>query len=294
MLSLLSIGMLGSMETTTLTRTDRPTTADRVRQACVLVGAVVAIAGAAVGSGAFGGQAVAEAAGGALSATATPVAPAGPAFSIWSAIYLGLGIVAVAQALPRQATNPRLRATAWWILASMLLNAGWIGVVQLGSVAGSVLVILGLLAVLCVVFVTLVRTPPRGLVDGTTDVTMGLYLGWVSVASLANIAAFLSDAGVGELVLGATAWSVILLGAAAALAVAYAVYGRRRPTVVVPVGLAMAWGLAWISIGRAQGPLENGVVAVAAGVASGVALLGCLVAAAVGRRARGVEPRQIA
>ena len=51
---------------------------------------------------------------------------------------------------------------------------------------------------------------------------------------------------------------------------------------IVPVGLAMAWGLAWISIGRAQGPLENGTVALVAGVASAVALIGCVVAAASG------------
>src|SRR3954447_7639852 len=175
------------MGTTTAPPAARPTTADRLRQVGVLVGAIVAIAGAAIGSGAFDGQAVQDAAGGALSATATPVAPAGPAFSIWSAIYLGLAVVAVAQVLPRQATNPRLRATAWWVLASMLLNALWIGVVQLGSLAGSVVVILGLLAVLCVLLVALVRVPPRGIVDVTTDVTVGLYLGWVSVAALANI-----------------------------------------------------------------------------------------------------------
>ncbi|WP_456845261.1 tryptophan-rich sensory protein [Cellulomonas sp. P5_C6] len=265
---------------------DRPTTADRTRQVCVLVGAVVAVVGAAAGSGAFGGQAVADAAGGALSATATPVAPATPAFSIWSAIYLGLAVVAVAQALPRQATNPRLRATAWWVLASMLLNALWIGVVQRGSLVGSVLVIVGLLAVLCVLFVALVAAPPRGVVDVTTDVTVGLYLGWVSVAALANVAAFLAHAGVGDLVLGATAWSVVLLAGAAALSLAYATYGRGRPTVIVPLGLAMAWGLAWISIGRSQGPLQNGAVALAAGLASGVALVGCVVAAALGRRTR--------
>ena len=62
------------------------TTRDRVRQVTVLVGAVVAIAGAAVGSGAFGGQPIADAADGALSATATPLAPDTPAFSIWSLI----------------------------------------------------------------------------------------------------------------------------------------------------------------------------------------------------------------
>ena len=112
----------------------------------------------------------------------------------------------------------------------MLLNALWIGIVQAGSVGGSVVVILALLAVLSLVFVRLVRLAHTDAVASwVTDVTVGLYLGWVSVATLANIAAFLSVAGVGELGLGATAWSVVVLVAAAGLSVAYAVFGRTRP-----------------------------------------------------------------
>jgi hypothetical protein len=279
--------MLGHMETTSTASVAPVTSQDRVRQVTVLVGAAVAIAGAAVGSGAFGGQPIAEAAGGALSATATPLAPDTPAFSIWSVIYTGLAVFAVVQALPRQATDPRLRAVSWWVLASMLLNALWIAVVQAGSVAGSVAVILALLAVLAVIFVRLVRIPHTGTATSlVTDVTAGLYLGWVSVASLANIAAFLASAGVGELGLGVTAWSVVVLAAAAALAVAYAVAGRSRPSVVVPVGLAMAWGLAWIGVGRTNGPVLDETVATAAFVAAGVALLAPLVAVVASRRRR--------
>lgn len=263
----------------------RTTSSDRVRQVTVLVGAVIAIVGATVGSGAFGGQPIAEAADGALSATATPVAPDSPAFSIWSVIYTGLALFAIVQALPRQATDRRLRAVAWWVLASMLLNALWIAVVQAGSVGGSDLVIIVLLAVLATMFVTLVRldhtTPLPSVV---TDVTVGLYLGWVSVATLANTAAFLAIAEVGELGLGATGWSVVLVSAAALLAVAYGAYGRRRPAVVIPVGLAMAWGLTWIGIGRTQGPLVDETVAPAAFVAAGVALLAPIVAALAARR----------
>ena len=88
----------------------------------------------------------------------------------------------------------------------------------------------------------------------------------------------------GELGLGATGWSVVLVSAAALLAVAYGVYGRRRPALVVPVGLAMAWGLAWIGVGRTQGPLVDETVGTAAFVAAGVALLAPLVAALAGRR----------
>ncbi|SFK43321.1 TspO/MBR family protein [Cellulomonas sp. KH9] len=263
----------------------RTTSQDRVRQVTVLVGAAIAIVGATVGSGAFGGQPIAEAAGGSLSATATPVAPDSPAFSIWSVIYTGLAVFAIVQALPRQATDRRLRAIAWWVLASMLLNALWIAVVQAGSVGGSDVVIIVLLAVLATMFVRLVRMDhTTTLPSVVTDVTVGLYLGWVSVATLANTAAFLAIAGVGELGLGATGWSVVLVSAAALLAVAYGAYGRRRPAVVIPVGLAMAWGLTWIGIGRTNGPLVDETVATAAFVAAGVAFVAPVVAVLAARR----------
>ncbi|MDM7829910.1 tryptophan-rich sensory protein [Cellulomonas edaphi] len=263
------------------------TTRDRVRQVTVLLGAVVAIGGAAVGSGAFGGQPIAEAAGGALSATATPLAPDNPAFSIWSLIYLGLGVFAVVQALPSRGADPRLRAVSWWVLGSMLLNALWIAVVQAGSVGGSVAVILTLVAVLAVVFVRLVRLAHTAVgASWVTDVTVGLYLGWVSVATLANVAAFLSTAEVGSLGLGATTWSVVVLAAGAVLSVAYAVFGAGRPSVALPVGLAMAWGLGWIGLGRTRGALVDETVAVAAFVAAAVALVAPVVMSVRSRRAR--------
>ncbi len=268
----------------------RTTSRDRVRQVTVLIGAIVAILGAAIGSGAFGGQPIAEAAGGALSATATPIAPDTPAFSIWSVIYTGLVVFAVVQAVPRLGSDPRLRAVSWWLLASMLLNALWIGVVQAGTVGGSVPVMLSLLAVLAVTYVRLVRLAPTGPVTSlVTDVTLGLYLGWVSVATLANITAFLVVAGVGDLGLGATAWSAIVLAAGAALAVAYAMYGARRPSVVVPVGLAMGWGLMWIGLGRTNGPLLDRAVGIAAFVAAAVALLAPVATTLAARAATGAR-----
>ena len=200
-------------------------------------------------------------------------------------IYLGLAVFAVVQALPRQGADPRLRAVSWWVLASMLLNAVWIGVVQAGSVGGAAVVILALLAVLAVIFVRLVRLAHTSAVSSvTTDLTIGLYLGWVSVASLANIAAFLTVADVGELGLGATAWSVVVLAAAAVLSVAYAVFGRVRPTVIIPVGLAMGSGLMWIGLGRTNGPLLDSTVATAAFVAAGVAVLAPVVTSIAARR----------
>ncbi|SDS25526.1 hypothetical protein SAMN04489860_1144 [Paraoerskovia marina] len=262
-----------------------PTRADRVRQVTVLIGAVVAIAGAAVGSGAAGGQAIQDAAGGALAADATVLAPDSPAFSIWSVIYAGLAVFAVYQALPAQATNDRLRSVSWWVLASMLLNAAWIGVIQGGWLWLSVVVIALLVAVLAVILVRLVRIPASGWFESlVTDGTVGLYLGWASVATLADVAATLTAEDIGTSA-DASIWGVVVLGAGTALAIAYAIFAAPRPTVAIAIGLAMAWGIGWISAGRFNGPLIDETVAVAAAVAAAVALVAPLVT--VGMRRRG-------
>ena len=257
-----------------------PAPSDRVRQVVVLVGSLVAAGAAAYGAGAFGGSGGEPTAGGALSSTATPVAPDNPAFRIWSVIYLGLFVFAVYQVLPRHAASPRLRVTAWWVLVSMVLNAAWIGVVQAGWIPLSVVVIAALLAVNAVVVVRLVRRRPESTAQAVVlDGTMGLYTGWVSVATLANVAAAFADAGVGELGLGATGWSVVLVVAAAALSVAWAAFAAGRRAVALGIGLAMSWGLAWIAVGRFQGELVDTTVAWAAVGASAVALVAAVVAA---------------
>ncbi|EED6225829.1 tryptophan-rich sensory protein, partial [Salmonella enterica subsp. enterica serovar Haifa] len=58
------------------------------RQSLVIAAAVFMLVAAAIGAGAFGGDSVDELQGGALSAQGSYLAPAGPAFSIWSLIYL--------------------------------------------------------------------------------------------------------------------------------------------------------------------------------------------------------------
>src|SRR5690606_37209918 len=70
---------------------------DRLRQVIVSISAAVAVLGALIGSGVFGGEPMPEASGGAFAADATPIAPGGPAFSIWSVIYAGLVAYAVWQ-----------------------------------------------------------------------------------------------------------------------------------------------------------------------------------------------------
>jgi hypothetical protein len=237
---------------------------DRLRQITVLISAVLALIGSFIGSGAAGGNAIQTASGGALAADATPIAPGGPAFSIWSVIYTGLVLYAVWQLLPRQKSDARQRRLGYPIAASMLLNAAWILSVQFDLLPLSVPVIVLLLAVLAWIFVILLRTRPRSIVETVlVDGTMGLYLGWVCVATAANIAAVLTDAGFDGFGLAVDAWGVVVIGVAGLVGVLLAVVGRGR---LAPT-LALCWGLAWVAVARLTGDLLSTPTAIAAIVA---------------------------
>ncbi len=237
---------------------------DRTRQIIVTLSAVFMIVGTLFGTGVIGTR-VEESSGGSLSATATLIAPAVPAFSIWSVIYLGLVAYVVWQWLPANATSPRLRSTGLLAAVSMVLNAAWLLVTQVGWLWVSVVVILALAVTLGELVRRLGRPETRSWVEAVVvDGTYGLYLGWVSVATAANITATLVDSGV-DPQLGVAQWlAVAVLAVAAAIGVVLATRLGGR----VAVGLAMVWGLCWIGVGRLSGEPASTVAGVAAFVAA--------------------------
>ncbi|WP_313542485.1 TspO/MBR family protein [Leifsonia aquatica] len=248
----------------------RPVAADRVRQIVVIASAVAALVGAVVGSGLVGGTPIPEVAGGALSADATLLAPAGPAFAIWSVIYAGLVLYAIWQALPSQAGRERQRRVGYWMVASLLLNAAWILSVQAGLLALSVAVIAALLVVLIVTFARLRAYPGGTMADAILfDGTTGLYLGWVMVATVANIAAGLTQAGFDGFDWSPHAWGLVVVAVVAVVCCALAVWDRGRFAPAV----ASAWGLTWIGVSRLSGALPSAPVAVAAFAAAALVLL---------------------
>ncbi|WP_303359642.1 tryptophan-rich sensory protein [Corynebacterium sp.] len=238
-----------------------------------VLGVAAAIAMAYLGSGALVGDQVSEAAGGALSADATPLAPASTAFGIWAVIYLGLAAYAIWQLTPTARASQRQRALRPWAIASAVLNAVWLFTVQLEALWLSVLVIVVLLAVLIRILYILGR-PHSGAVEMVlTDGTFGLYFGWVLAATFANTWATFAAEGV-------TVFEEIPLGlvgvvVAAAVAVTAAVLngGRLAPA------LATSWGLAWIAVARTEGEFADTTLVWTAAAAAAVVLV-----AAIGRR----------
>ncbi|QWT24264.1 tryptophan-rich sensory protein [Subtercola sp. PAMC28395] len=252
-----------------------PTLRDTVRQSVVVSSAVIAVVGAFVGSGAAGGTPIAEAAGGALGADSTLVAPAGGAFAIWSVIYLGLVAYAFWQLLPAQKTDARQRALGYPIAVTLILNAAWILSVQAGYLALSALVIVMLLASLCYAFAMTLRSRPRTVIETIVlDGTVGLYLGWVSIATAANLTAWLQQAGFTGWGLPAEVWGVAVVAVAGLVGVLLAVYGRGR---LAPM-FSLTWGIVWVAVCRLTGTLPSTPVAIAALVAAAVVIIATIVA----------------
>lgn len=244
---------------------------DTVRALVITVSEVLCIFGTMVGVGVFGGTPVAQAAGGALSAEATRIAPAVPAFSIWSVIYVGLAVYTVLQWLPGRRATARHRSVGYLVAASMLLNAAWLLVVQADWIWVSVVVILALVAVLGVIVRRLATTPAEGTVDRiVTDGTFGLYVGWVSVATCANITAALVDSGLDVAAPAADVWSAVVLVVAGAVGVVLAL----RTGGNLGAGAAMVWGISWIAVARLSGaPASTSTAVVAIAVAALIAVI---------------------
>lgn len=241
---------------------------DRQRQWLVTAGAAVMLFGTLYGFGVIGTP-VEQSANSAFAADATLLAPAARAFSIWSVIYTGLLAYVVWQWLPANTASPRARRIGWLSALSMALNGAWLLVTQSDAAWLSVVVILALAATLGELVRRLGETrrgrPTERIV---LDLAFGLYLGWVSVASLANVTAVLVAAGVNPAGEVAEFWAVgvLALGAVLGVVLAERLGGRFS------VAGAMAWGLGWIAVGRLTGAPSSELTGVAAAIAAAVVL----------------------
>ncbi|SDT38271.1 TspO/MBR family protein [Friedmanniella luteola] len=201
---------------------------DRVRSTAV---AVTAVAQAVVG---LGSQLVvdADSSTGAISdANHSPVTPAGYAFAIWGLVYLACLALAVYQALPAQRQRAVHRRTGWWLVVAFTAATVWVPVFATRSLWLAQVVILVLLGALVAAVRRSVHSGPAAdrLEQFAFRLPVTLYLGWVTLATVAGFGAALRSSGLREsgtgltlvsllLVLAATAFSVVVVGRFAALA----------------------------------------------------------------------------
>jgi hypothetical protein len=177
--------------------------------------------------------------------------PAGYVFSIWGLIYLGLIAFAIFQALPSQRDNPRLRSTGWWIALGGLANSVWIFLWHYLQFPLTLVAMLILLATLIVTFLRLGigNTKVSAAETWAVRVPFSIYLGWITVATVANVTSLLDYLKWDGFGIAPEVWMGIVL--AAVLLIAVLMNFTRRNIAYTAV---LLWALAGISVKHAAIP----------------------------------------
>jgi hypothetical protein len=189
--------------------------------------------------------------------------PAGYVFSIWGLIYLGLIAYAIYQVLPAQRENTQMRQIGWWFVLSSAANSVWLLLWHYGYNVLSVFVMLIILTSLIMIYLS--RGPNwQGvplLERWLVHLTFSIYLGWISVATIANITGTLFSVNWGGFGIAPETWTVIMLTVATVLAGLMA-YFRRD----VAFLLVLVWAFIGIAAKQAIIPLVANAAYLAAGV----------------------------
>lgn len=251
---------------------------DRVRQALVLASFVFAIVvNAAANLVPFNGQTTGE-----ISDRFNVfVIPAGYVFSIWSLIYLGQLAFVLHTLRPSRLADPLLRRLGLLPVVVALLNGVWIFFWHWEIYPATLIVMVALLATLIALYrrADFERTArPGGHQLASAErwfvqLPFSIYLGWISVATITNVAVVGQWADVPTFGLAPEliAAAVLLVG----LAIAAIVLLR---TADVAYGAVIVWAYVGIVVNE----LDTAAVALAAG-ASVVVVVLLIGAAVVGR-----------
>jgi hypothetical protein len=208
--------------------------------------------------------------------------PAGYVFSIWGVIYLALIGFAIYQVLPAQRENPRLNRVGYLFAASCLANIAWLFLWHYQRFELTLVAMTALLCLLMVIYLLLRigRTAVPAAERWLVHVPFSIYLGWITVATVANVTSLLDYLNWGGWGISPEAWAVIMLVVAGAIAAAVS-FTRGD----VAYMLVILWAFAGIGI------KQEGTAGVAGAAWVMTALMGlALIAGAVLQRRRKSNP----
>lgn len=249
---------------------------DRLRQALVVFSVVAMIVmNYLSNAGVFGGRTNSEIS----DKYHTLITPAGYAFSIWGLIFLGLLVFAVYQALPSQRTNTRFRAVGWWVVLNTFCNAIWSPLFNTERIGLALIVILVMLFSLVIIEQRLLEQPHVPLIAANPDATLpesaaspvetwlaripfSIYFGWLTVATILNVAVYLKATNFSLLGLSEQTWAMAIL--IVGILVGVVVFNRFRSVAYI---LVFTWAYAAIAAeqtGYSQIQLIAGVGAIIA------------------------------
>lgn len=204
------------------------------------------------------------------------IEPAGYAFTIWGLIYAGTIAYGIYQALPSQRDNPLFGRIGWFTAGAFLGTVAWLFAARAGMIWLAFLVIAAMLGLLVPAYRAILAARP-GFSAWQRAIVLypfGLFAGWLSVATVANLAAALKYGGwmSGNVELTVTIVLITLAGAVGSV-VAFMSRGELGYTA------AVVWALVAILVAdlvRLPWSAITPVAGAFAGTALGAALAGRL------------------
>jgi hypothetical protein len=179
----------------------------------------------------------------------TGFTPAGWVFSIWGLIYIGLFAFAVFAARSRTVTASRIRdiEPAYWL--SCVANAVWIFMWHYGYILASLVLMLVILSCLVFIYLRLHATSAISWSERLcVDAPFSLYFGWITTATLANLAAWFHSIETWPFGLPMDDWALLTVVTATAI---YTAMGVRTHDVIY----TLVFG--WASLGIVLQTLET-------------------------------------
>jgi len=164
--------------------------------------------------------------------------PAGITFAIWGVIYL---LLLAYCAIQFRAGNNGISLTIGWSFGvSCLLNALWIVFWHYGKLPLSLVAMAGILVSL--IYINLmIKDLPFGIIKAA----FGIYLGWICIATIANVTALLVHYNWQGFGLSEETWTIVMISAGALIA-SVALLDLKNPF----IGLSVIWAFAGIILKR--------------------------------------------
>ena len=176
----------------------------------------------------------------------TLITPAGYTFAIWGIIYTLLGLFVIYQALPSD-KGKTTEKVDWFFILSCIANICWLFLWQFEYLAVSVVLMFLLFASLLKAYLNLgiSKSSISWRERIAVHAPFSVYFGWITIASIANVAAALVSVGWNGLGLSEETWGILVI--LIALLITTLVVITRRD---VAYGLVIVWALIGISSGQ--------------------------------------------
>ena len=177
--------------------------------------------------------------------------PSGLTFSIWGAIYILLGLFVIYSLISAFRENPDQEGFIGKIgllfILSSAFNIGWIFFWHYGFVWISLIMMVALFISLLSIYLRLGigKAQTTAAERGMVHIAFSVYLGWITIATIANTTAFLVDIGWNGFGLSEQFWAVLVIAVGIIIAIA-TLFSRRD----IYYSLVVAWAILGILLKR--------------------------------------------